>query len=484
MTHKRILPIAKNIAPSLGQIYFIGIGGIGMSSIAEVLHHRGFSVAGSDAAESYVTDHLKTLGIGVNIGQEAVNITSQISVIVRSTAIKPSNPELKKAIELGIPVIHRSDILAELMRDKISIAVGGTHGKTTTTAMVGAILDHAGLDPTIINGGVIHAYKSNARIGNSEYVVAEADESDGSFIKLPRSIAIITNIDPEHLDYYGTFEKQLDAFKMFLTQLPFYGFAVICKDHPQASAYLDMGIERRLISYGIYADADIKASNLRKFPDKTTFDITVNDSVTGEAFHWKDLCLGVPGEHNVENCLAALGVALGLHIPEEGIRKGLLAFSGVKRRFTKTGNWNGVTVIDDYAHHPKEISTTLNMASDVVKQTNGNVIAVFQPHRYSRVHDLFNDFCTCFPQAQTVIVADIYSAGETPIEGITQTSLVEGIQKSGHPHVVMLENEQQLPNLIKDVTKPGDIVLCMGAGSISKWAYELPKKLASSDHMV
>jgi UDP-N-acetylmuramate--alanine ligase len=458
---------------SLGRLHFVGIGGIGMSGIAEVMHNLGYAVSGSDMAENANVLRLRGLGIDVKIGHLAENVAGA-AVVVVSTAVKRENPEVAAARAALIPVVRRAEMLAEIMRLKWSIAVGGTHGKTTTTSLVAQMLDSAKMDPTVINGGIINAYGTNARLGQGDWVVAEADESDGTFVKLPATIAIVTNIDPEHMDHYGTFDALRDAFRTFVQNIPFYGFAALCLDHPEVQALIGRIEDRRIITYGFSPQAEIRAAKAQPGPDG--YDLTVEISPrTGNKRQIPDIRLPMHGDHNVKNALAAIAVAVEMGLSDDTIRKGLADFTGVKRRFTKTGTWNDITIIDDYGHHPVEIAAVLKAARQA---TTNNVIAVVQPHRYTRLHDLFEDFCTCFNDADSVLVAPVYTAGETPIEGADRDHLVEGLRARGHRSVVGIEGEDDLPAAIRTLAKPGDMVICLGAGSITYWANALPTKLA------
>jgi UDP-N-acetylmuramate--alanine ligase len=458
---------------SLGRLHFVGIGGIGMSGIAEVMHNLGYAVSGSDMAENANVLRLRGLGIDVKIGHLAENVAGA-AVVVVSTAVKRENPEVAAARAALIPVVRRAEMLAEIMRLKWSIAVGGTHGKTTTTSLVAQMLDSAKMDPTVINGGIINAYGTNARLGQGDWVVAEADESDGTFVKLPATIAIVTNIDPEHMDHYGTFDALRDAFRTFVQNIPFYGFAALCLDHPEVQALIGRIEDRRIITYGFSPQAEIRAAKAQPGPDG--YDLTVEISPrTGNKRQIPDIRLPMHGDHNVKNALAAIAVAVEMGLSDDTIRKGLADFTGVKRRFTKTGTWNDITIIDDYGHHPVEIAAVLKAARQA---TTNNVIAVVQPHRYTRLHDLFEDFCTCFNDADSVLVAPVYTAGETPIEGADRDHLVEGLRARGHRSVVGIEGEDDLPAAIHTLAKPGDMVICLGAGSITYWANALPTKLA------
>lgn len=470
----KAMPLSHTLPLNIGMLHFIGIGGIGMSGIAEVLHNLGYKVQGSDASDSYNTQRLKQLGIPIFIGHEAANVEGA-QVVVISSAIKAENPELAAARVLRLPVVKRAEMLAELMRFKTSIAVAGTHGKTTTTAMTAAMLEAADLQPTVINGGIINARGTNAYLGKGEFMVVEADESDGTFTKLPATIAIITNIDPEHLDHYGSFDNAKAAFQTFLTNLPFYGFAVLCIDHPEVQALAGRIHDRRIITYGTNPQADVRAINIRAGAKGQVFDVEIAGK--GDKRVLNDLVLPMHGEHNVKNALSVIAIALELGLSDETIMKGLSSFNGVKRRFTNTGEGLGITVIDDYGHHPVEIAATLKAARGAQSQGTGKVIAVVQPHRYTRLRDLFDDFCTCFNDADTVIVADVYSAGEEPIENITAEKLVEGLRGAGHRNVVKLEAPEALAKTVASVGQAGDMVVCLGAGSITKWAYQLPQEL-------
>ena len=458
----------------LGVMHFVGIGGIGMSGIAEILHNLGYPVQGSDISESANVKRLRAMGIKVAIGHDAANL-GEAQVIVVSSAVKRDNPEVLGARERLLPVVRRAEMLGELMRLKWSVAVGGTHGKTTTTSLVAALLDGAGLDPTVINGGIINAYGTNARLGAGDWMVVEADESDGTFTKLPATIAIVTNIDPEHLDHYGSVERLHNAFETFIENIPFYGFAAVCIDHPVVQQLIGRIEDRRLVTYGFSPQAEVQGENLRLEPGVSRFDLSVYDRFTGRHSYLRDLALPMLGQHNVQNALAAVAVALEMGLSEEVIRRSLENFGGVKRRFTKTGEWQGVTVIDDYGHHPVEISAVLKAARQA---TERRVIAVVQPHRYSRLASLFEEFCTCFNDADTVIVADVFPAGEIAIEGADRDSLLAGLRARGHRDVHPLEAPEALPGMIAERAKPGDLVVCLGAGTISAWANALPEELA------
>ena len=460
---------------SIGPVHFVGIGGIGMSGIAEILHNLGYRVQGSDIADNANVDRLRKKGIAVSIGHVAENL-GDAGVVVISSAVKADNPEVIAARAKLVPVVRRAEMLGELMRLKNAIAVGGTHGKTTTTSLIAAMLDAAQIDPTVINGGIINAYGTNARLGDGDWMVVEADESDGTFTKLPSTCVIVTNIDPEHMDHYGSFDRLRDAFRTFVENIPFYGFAALCIDHPEVQALIARVPDRKIVTYGYNPQALIRASRPKIGPDGARFDVTITDRITGASRIITNLHLPMYGEHNVQNSLAAIAVADELGLPDEVVRKALAGFSGVKRRFTRTGEANGITVIDDYGHHPVEIAAVLKAARSA---TEGNVIAVVQPHRYSRLQSLFADFCTCFNDADQVVVADVYAAGESPLPGINRDALVTGLQEHGHRRVVALPHAEDLPATIARIARPGDMVVCLGAGNITQWAHALPGQLAN-----
>jgi UDP-N-acetylmuramate--alanine ligase len=464
----------RGLPLNLGTIHFVGIGGIGMSGIAEVLHNLGYRVQGSDIAENANVRRLRKLGIEVMVGHAPANV-EEAQVVVISSAVKPDNPEVIAARERFAPIVRRAEMLGELMRLKWSVAVGGTHGKTTTTSMVAAVLDAGGLDPTVINGGIINAYGTNARLGDGEWMVVEADESDGSFIKLPATIAVVTNIDPEHMDHYGSVEALHGAFETFIENIPFYGFAVLCIDHPVVQSLIGRIEDRRIVTYGLSTQADVRAKNIVSEANGARFDAVLTNRRQGEEYTIEGLDLPMVGQHNVQNALAAIAIADTLGMEESVIRKGLADFGGVNRRFTKTGETGGVTVIDDYGHHPVEIAAVLQAAR---LTTGGKVIAIVQPHRYSRLAALFEDFCSCFNDADQVIVTEVYTAGEAPIEGANRDALVEGLRAHGHRHALPLDNEQDLPRMIRELAAPGDMVVCLGAGNITAWANALPRQLA------
>ena len=457
----------------LGPVHFVGIGGIGMSGIAEIMLRIGYTVQGSDAKASANTERLQKLGATIFIGHDAAHVNGA-SAIVYSTAVKADNPEMVAGREQRLPLVRRAEMLAELMRLQFSVAVGGTHGKTTTTSMVACLLDAGGLDPTVVNGGIINAYGTNAKVGEGDWIVVEADESDGTFLRLKSTVAVVTNIDPEHLDHYGDFDAVKKAFQAFVENIPFYGFAAVCTDHPEVLAMAARVQNRRLIPYGTNPQAEVRALNITMGPEGARFDVLVTP-LKGEPVTLADLRLPMAGQHNVLNALAAIAVARELGVTDEAIRRGLDSFEGVRRRFTTTGDANGVRIIDDYGHHPVEIASVLTAARAVTP--NGRVIAVVQPHRYSRLHDLFQEFCGCFNDADVVIVADVYPAGEAPIEGANKDSLVEGLRRFGHRHVLSLDNPGALAALVAAEAKTGDLVVCLGAGDITAWAYALPGQL-------
>ena len=462
---------ATKLPTEMGPIHFVGIGGIGMSGIAEVLLNHGYVVQGSDLKETPITRRLQHQGARIFIGQKAQNL-DHAEVVVISSAIKPGNPELDAARAMGLPVVRRAEMLAELMRLRSNIAVAGTHGKTTTTTMVATLLDAGGIDPTVINGGIIHAYGSNARVGQGDWMVVEADESDGTFNRLPATIAIVTNIDPEHMEHWGDFERLRQGFHDFVSNIPFYGVAVLCTDHPEVQALVDRITDRRVVTFGFNAQADVRAVNLRYEAGVAQFDIALaQDEMVIEG-----CTLPMPGDHNVSNALAAVAVARHLGMKGEEIRAALTAFKGVNRRFTKVGEAMGVTVIDDYGHHPVEIAAVLKAARQA---TEGRVIAVHQPHRYSRLSSLFEEFCACFNEADVVAIAEVYAAGEEPIPGASRDDLVAGLIRHGHRHARAIHDEDDLERLVREQAVEGDMVVCLGAGTISAWAHGLVDRLAT-----
>jgi UDP-N-acetylmuramate--alanine ligase len=457
----------------IGPVHFVGIGGIGMSGIAEVLVNLGYTVRGSDVSDNANVKRLRDMGVTIAIGHKAENLDGA-DVIVVSSAIKPDNPELVAARAKRLPVVRRAEMLAELMRLQSCVAVAGTHGKTTTTSLVAALLDAGGLDPTVINGGIINAYGTNARLGAGNWMVVEADESDGTFLKLPADIAIVTNVDAEHLDHFKTFTAVQDAFFDFIGNVPFYGFAVMCTDHPIVQRLVGRIIDRRIVTYGENPQADVRLVDLDHHDGASRFSVLFGDREGKTVHEIKNLTLPMPGRHNALNATSAIAVAHELKIADDTIRAALAKFGGVKRRFTRVGEWNGAVIIDDYGHHPVEIAAVLKAAREVAK---GQVIAVVQPHRYTRLKTLFEPFSTCFNDADAVIVANVYPAGEAPIEGADRDHLVQALRARGHRQVIPLDGPEQLAGVIKNLAKPGDYVVCLGAGSITQWAYALPGEL-------
>ena len=460
----------------IGPVHFVGIGGIGMSGIAEVMVNLGYAVQGSDQAEGANVKRLREKGVKVAIGHAAGNLGGA-KVVVISSAIKPDNPELVAARTQRLPVVRRAEMLAELMRLKSCVAIAGTHGKTTTTSMVAALLDAAGFDPTVINGGIINAYGTNARLGAGDWMVVEADESDGTFLKLPADIAIVTNIDPEHLDHFKSFEAVQEAFRAFVENVPFYGFSVMCTDHPVVQSLVGRIEDRRIVTYGENPQADVRLLDVSHAGGTSLFTIALRDRAGQLVREIKNVALPMPGRHNALNATAAIAVAHELGVGDDRIKEALANFGGVRRRFTRTGTWNGVTIIDDYGHHPVEIGAVLKAARE---STKGRVIAVVQPHRYTRLAALFEQFCTSFNDADAVIVAHVYPAGESPIEGANRDALVQGLRTHGHRHVIALDNPESLASLVAALARPGDYVVCLGAGSITQWAYALPGELAAT----
>jgi UDP-N-acetylmuramate--alanine ligase len=459
---------------TIGVVHFVGIGGIGMSGIAEVLHNLGYKVQGSDQADSANVQRLRDKGIACFVGHRAENL-GDAEVVVVSTAIRKSNPELMAAREKLLPVVRRAEMLAELMRFSQAIAIGGTHGKTTTTSMVATLLEAGGLDPTVINGGIINAYGTNARMGAGEWMVVEADESDGTFLRLPAEIAVVTNIDPEHLDHYGSFDKVREAFRQFVENVPFYGFGVMCIDHPEVQALVGRIEDRRVVTYGENPQADVRYSNVRMDGAVSTFDVSIRDRKSGRQTDIQGLRLPMPGRHNVSNATAGIAVAHELGLDAEAIRRGLAGFSGVKRRFTLTGTWNGAQIFDDYGHHPVEIKAVLAAAREACK---GRIVAISQPHRYTRLRDLFDDFASCYNDADTVLIAPVYTAGEDEIAGANSEALVHRIRAGGHRDARFIEGPEAVAPLVRQLVGEGDFVVFLGAGSITHWAYALPKELA------
>jgi UDP-N-acetylmuramate--alanine ligase len=461
----------------LGPIHFVGIGGIGMSGIAEVLNTLGYKVQGSDATEGANVERLREKGIAIAIGHHAANL-GDAEVVVVSTAIRRDNPELSAARSRRLPVVRRAEMLAELMRLRACVAVAGTHGKTTTTSLIATLLDAGGFDPTVINGGIINAYGTNVRRGEGDWMVVEADESDGTFLKLPADVAVITNIDAEHLDHFGTFDAIKTAFRTLVENLPFYGFAVMCLDHPVVQELVGRIEDRRVVTYGENPQADVRLLDVDLAGGASRFNVLVRDRKTSAATYIEDVVMPMPGHHNALNATAAIAVAIELKVPTETIRAALRGFGGVKRRFTRVGEWNGAAIFDDYGHHPVEIAAVLRAAR---ASTRSQVIAVVQPHRYSRLKFLFNDFATCFNDADTVVVADVYAAGESPITGIDRDHLAAAIKAHGHRNVIALDEPGALAGIVRGLAKPGDYVVCLGAGNITQWAYALPGELAEGD---
>jgi UDP-N-acetylmuramate--alanine ligase len=464
---------------SIGPIHFVGIGGIGMSGIAEVLATLGYQVQGSDIAEGYNVARLRAAGVPIAIGHAAENL-GEAQVVVVSSAVGRDNPEVQAARARLVPVVRRAEMLAELMRLRWSIAVGGTHGKTTTTSLVAAVLEAARLDPTVINGGIVNAYGTNTRLGAGDWMVVEADESDGSFLRLPSVVAVVTNMDPEHLDHWGTAEAMKEGYAQFVGNIPFYGFAVLCLDHPEVQAMIPK-LDRRIVTYGFSPQADVRAEKLITDRMGATFEVTVQDRITRRARALKPFRLPMLGQHNVQNALAAIAIGVEMEINEEAIRAALAGFKGVKRRFTRVGEAGGITVIDDYGHHPVEIAAVLKAARQAGAR---DVIAVVQPHRYTRLASLFEEFCTCMNDAGTVIIADVYAAGEAPIPGLDKDALVEGLRAHGHRSVVPLPGPDSLAEMVHAIARAGDYLVCLGAGSITNWAHALPDQLAALQQRV
>jgi UDP-N-acetylmuramate--alanine ligase len=458
---------------NIGPLHFIGIGGIGMSGIAEVMHNLGYRVQGSDVVESANTERLAQLGVPIAIGHREENLGAA-AVVVVSSAIQSQNPEIMAARARHLPVVRRAEMLAELMRLKWSVAIGGTHGKTTTTSLVAALMTAGGLDPTVINGGILNTHGTNAYLGQGDWMVVEADESDGTFVKLPATAAVVTNIDPEHLDHYGSFEAVRAAFLQFVENIPFYGFAALCLDHPEVQSLAAKVQDRRVITYGFNRQADVHGTIRNIQPEGVRFEIDYRGGPDASPTRIRNLFLPMVGEHNVQNALAAIAIALRVGISEEAIRSGLASFAGVKRRFTKTGEAAGITVIDDYGHHPVEIAAVLKAARSA---TEGQVIAVVQPHRYSRLDDLMDEFCTCFNDAEHVLVAPVYAAGEEPREGVSNGALVDGLMAHGHRGASPLTGPEELAARVLEVARGGDMVICLGAGSITRWAAALPDQI-------
>lgn len=461
----------RKIPLDIGTLHFVGIGGIGMSGIAEILQSLNYPVQGSDMSLNANVQRLQNKGITVHIGHDSYHITDDLAAVVISSAIKPDNPELIEARAKNIPIVRRADMLAELMRLKWAVSVGGTHGKTTTTSLVGAILEEADFDPTVINGGIIHSYGTNTRLGEGDWMVVESDESDGTFTRLPSTVAIVTNIDPEHMDHYGSFEDVKMAYRQFVDNIPFYGFAVLCSDHPEVQALIPHIQDRRFVTYGFNPQADVRALNVRYGVEGNTFDVQIGDVLIS------DIYLPMLGDHNIQNALAAIAVGHESGVADVAIKKALRHFQGVHRRFTKVGVVKGIAIIDDYGHHPIEIKAVLKAASQSLEDVGGRVIAIMQPHRYSRLEELMDEFCACFNQADTVYITDIYTAGEQPIEGVTKEALVEGVKAYGHKDVHVLDDISDIACAVVHKARSGDMVICLGAGDITKIAYDLPQQL-------
>ncbi len=461
----------------IGTIHFIGIGGIGMSGIAEIMHNFGYKVQGSDAAESANIKRLRSMGIQVNIGHDAMNL-KDVAIVVYSSAVKPGNVELETARALQLPLVRRAEMLAEIMRLKNCVAIAGTNGKTTTTTLTAALIDAGGLDPTIVNGGIINQYGTNAKLGAGDWVVVEADESDGTFLRLPATVSVVTNIDPDHLDYFGTFDRMRDAFQRFIENVPFYGFAVLCLDHPEVQAMIGKIEDRRLITYGFSPQADVRATNVRFSEGVSHFDVTVLNRRTLQETRLEGMSLPMPGEHNILNSLAAITVARELGISDDKIRNALANFRGVGRRFTRVGEWNGTAIVDDYGHNPFKIAAALKAARQAY---SGPVVAVVQPHRYTRLRDTFEQFAKCLNDADVAVIAPVYAAGEQPIEGINRDTYVDALRNHGHRNVLTIDGEADLPDLLAPHMKSGGVVVMLGAGSISGWAHNLENALKARE---
>jgi UDP-N-acetylmuramate--alanine ligase len=468
--------IRRAIPFDTGSLHFVGIGGIGMSGIASIMKTFGYEVTGSDAKDGPNIERLRGQGIWVSIGHKAENVANA-GVVVISSAIKNGNPEVDAARARGVPIVKRAEMLAEIMRLKWTVAIGGTHGKTTTTSMIAALLDAGGKDPTVINGGIINAYGANTRMGEGEWMVVEADESDGTFTRLRATAVVVTNMDPEHLDHYGSVDAMNYAYCQFVENIPFYGFAVMCVDHPEVKKLADKVRDRRVIRYGFAEEADVRAVNVRTSREGVTFDVVARRKGKGPGVTLHDLFLPVAGRHNLSNAIAAIAVARELGVNDSGVRSGLKRFAGVKRRFTTTGYWNDVRIVDDYGHHPVEIAAVLQAAREM---TQGRVIAIAQPHRYTRLRDLFNEFATCFKDADLVAIADVYAAGEAPIDGVSADTLAATMRKAGRGDAQKLESLDGLADFVRANAQPGDIVVCLGAGDITHYANALPAKLAAA----
>ena len=462
---------------NIGTIHFIGIGGIGMSGIAEIMHNLGYRVRGSDAVDNANVRRLRTLGIPVVVGHSPDNLGEAV-VVVYSSAVKPGNAEFDAARARKLPLVRRAEMLAEIMHLKNCVAIAGTNGKTTTTTLVAALLDAGGLDPTVVNGGIINAYGTNARLGAGDWVVVEADESDGTFLRLPATVAVVTNIDPDHLDYYGTFERMRDAFQRFVEHVPFYGFAVMCLDHPEVQAMIGRIEDRRLVTYGFSPQADVRAINVEFSEGASHFDVVLINRRKGTNEKVEGVSLPMPGEHNVQNSLAAIAVAHEIGIPLETIKQGLSRFGGVKRRFTRVGEWNGAAIIDDYAHNPFKIAAALKAARQAYA---GPIVAIVQPHRFTRLRDTFEQFCASLNDADVAVIAPVYTAGEAPIEGFDRDSFADGLRAHGHRNVQVIDGPDDLPAIVGTWAKPGGAVVCLGAGSITQWAAGLEAALKAKE---
>ena len=466
-------PVTTRVPLDIGAIHFIGIGGIGMSGIAEIMYNLGYKVQGSDASENANVKRLQSMGIPVAVGHSTENL-KDVHAVVYSSAVKPGNAEFDEARRLSLPLVRRAEMLAEIMRLRSCIAVAGTNGKTTTTTLVAALLDAGGLDPTVVNGGIVNAYGTNARLGAGEWVVVEADESDGTFLRLPATVVIVTNEDPDHLDFYGTFENMRDAFQRFVENVPFYGFAVLCIDHPEVQAMVGRITDRKMITYGFSPQADARAVNVSFSAGASHFDMVFTDRRSGSETGLEGLSLPMPGEHNVQNAIAAIVVARQLGVPDAVIARGLAEFKGVGRRFTKVGEWNGAAIIDDYAHNPFKIAAAVRAARQAYA---GPVVAVVQPHRYTRLRDTFEQFATCLNDADVAVIAPVYAAGEQPIDRITRDTYAEALRAHGHRNVLTIEGEADLAATVKPYLKPGAVIVGTGAGSITVWMHNLQKKL-------
>jgi UDP-N-acetylmuramate--alanine ligase len=466
-------PVQTRVPLSIGAIHFIGIGGIGMSGIAEIMHNLGYKVQGSDAVDSTNVRRLRAMGIGIAVGHAAQNL-KDAHAVVYSSAVKPGNVEFEEARRLNLPLVRRAEMLAEIMRLKSCVAIAGTNGKTTTTTMVAALLDAGDLDPTVVNGGIINAYGTNARLGAGDWVVVEADESDGTFLRLPATIAVVTNADPDHLDYYGTFDRMRDAFQRFVENVPFYGFAVLCIDHPEVQAMVGRIEDRRIVTYGMSPQADIRATNVSYSEGASHYDVIITDRRRNTETRIEQMCLPMPGEHNIQNSLAAITVARELGVGDATIKEALRKFAGVGRRFSKVGEWNGMAIIDDYAHNPFKIAAALKAARQAY---SGPVIAVVQPHRYTRLRDTWEQFCSCLNDADVAIVAPVYPAGEQPIEGFDRDSYADALRSHGHRNVLTIDGGMDIAALVGPLAKEGGAIVLLGAGSISHWAHALQGQL-------